>query len=550
MRLETPFANLEALVIDDMSTQQTTLRSQLHMLGIEHVDAASSAEDALRQIRNKRYQLVLCDYNLGNKTDGQQLFEYLREHKLLALDCLYFMVTAESHYSAVATASEQVPDAYLLKPITAGDIEERLKTQLEKRHALLPITKALGKEDLMAAVAACDTLLARKDRWFMHALQHKAQLQLQLGMIDEARALYQQALQLRPGLTWAQVGLLRAHKAGGAFEACRSLAQEILATREGEKNLAAFDLLAQSLEALGQAPAALEVLKQAAQAVPSARRQRALAEGAYRQGDLTAAKQAYAKALKGSQGSMTGTVQDALALAQTQVELGEAKEALALLSETHARGTRGPAFDQVALAIKAQALAAAGEPERAAQAARQALDDAVKGPSEFAQLALARAAMGTGQTEVGLNLLRQLLCADHENTRMKQLVERAMVDLGLGDQAQDLIESATQGLKTRLFEAKRLLRGGKLEEALEAIEAELRDYPENSTVLLECAQMKCMWLRRNKCLDEARLAEVRDYLSRLEKLLPGHERVAQMRRYLRETLAMLAREGFSISNEP
>ncbi|MFO1250077.1 MAG: response regulator [Inhella sp.] len=552
MRIDNPYAGIEALVVDDMATQQTTLRSQLHMVGIEHVDAAGSAEDALRQIRNKRYQLILCDYNLNHKTDGQQLFEYLRDNKILAPDCLFFMVTAESHYSAVASASEQVPDAYLLKPITAGDIEERLKAQLEKRQALLPITKAIAKEDLNAALAATDELLARKDRWFMQALQYKGQLQLQLGMVDEAKLAYQQALQLRPGLLWAQIGLMRAYKAGGAFEACRNLAQEVLASRDGAKCLAAFDLLAEALEGQGDTAGALEAMKQAAQAVPSTRRQRLMADTAYRSGDLGAAKQAYAKAYRGSQGSMMGQPQDALALAQTLVEQGETQEALTLLTEAHARGTRGAAFDQVALAIKAQALAAAGETERAQAAARQALEMQAGAGSkgDFASLALARAALATGQNERALALMRQALCADHENRRMQQLVTRALQDHGQGEQAEALIASATQSLKTRLFEAKRLLRSGKLDEALEAIEEELREYPENTTVLLECTQMNCMWLRLNKSLDPVRLDRVRDYLERLEALLPGHERVAQMRRYLRETLATLQRDGnFSISKD-
>lgn len=552
MRLDNPYASIEALVVDDMATQQTTLRSQLHMVGIEHVDAAGSAEDALRQIRAKRYQLILCDYNLNHKTDGQQLFEYLRDNKILAPDCLFFMVTAESHYSAVASASEQVPDAYLLKPITAGDIEERLKAQLEKRQALLPITKAIAKEELNTALGAAEELLARKDRWFMQALQFKGQLQLQLGMVDEARASYQQALQLRPGLLWAQIGLMRAHKAAGAFEACRNLAQEVLASREGAKCLAAYDLSAEALEGQGDHAGALEAMKQAAQAVPSTRRLRLLAENAYRSGDLGTAKQAYAKAYKGSQGSMMGQPQDALALAQSMVELGESQEALTLLTEAHARGTRGAAFDQVALAIKAQALAAAGQGARAQAVAQQALEmpTGAGRKGDFATLTLARAALATGLAERGLELMRQALCADHENKRMQQLVTRALQDHGRGEQIEELIASATQGLKTRLFEAKRLLRSGKLDEALEAIEEELRDYPENTTVLLECAQMNCMWLRLNKSLDPRRLDRVRDYLARLETLLPGHERVAQMRRYLRETLATLRRDGsFSISRE-
>ena len=122
----------------------------------------------------------------------------------------------------------------------------------------------------------------------------------------------------------------------------------------------------------------LDVARRAAELVPSARRQRLLGEAAYRNGDLATAKQAFAKAWKASQGALTAQPQDALALAQTQVELGETQEALALLKDAGARGTRGAGFDQVALAIKAQALAAEGEPERARAAASEALAGVAK----------------------------------------------------------------------------------------------------------------------------------------------------------------------------
>ena len=211
MATESQFSRLDALVIDDMSTQQTTLRGQLGMLGIGKIDAASSADDALRLIKTKNYGLILCDYNLNSKTDGQQLFEYLREHQLLRADCLFFMITAESNYNSVAAASEHMPDAYLLKPVTAGDIEDRLRSQLEKRQALLEINKQLSKNDLAAAMAACDALLAKRDRWIMQALQLKGQIALDLGLADEARRVYQTALGLRANLLWAQIGMATCH---------------------------------------------------------------------------------------------------------------------------------------------------------------------------------------------------------------------------------------------------------------------------------------------------------------------------------------------------
>ena len=189
-----------------------------------------------------------------------------------------------------------------------------------------------------------------------------------------------------------------------------------------------------------------------------------------------------------------------------------------------------------------------GEPEKALREASLALNHNPTGKADFATVSLARAALVTGQVEAGLKLISQAVSADHENSRIQQLVCKALTDTGHSEQIELVVQAASKGLKTRLHEAKLLLRGGRLDEALQAIEAELAEYPENTTVLLECAQMNCMALRLNKRLDDGRLSQVRDYLARLEKLLPANDRVAQMRRYLRETLAALqGNASFSMS---
>jgi len=177
----TPYSSLSALIIDDMAVQQSTLRGHLALLGISKVEAVSTPDDALRNLRSKKYNLVLCDYNLNAKTDGQQLFEYARDNQMLPPDTLFFMITAESSYASVAAATEQHPDAYLLKPITASDIEERLKAMLDKRDALLVINTKITKDDLAGALAACDALLAQKSRWTMSVLQNQGQPAAEAG---------------------------------------------------------------------------------------------------------------------------------------------------------------------------------------------------------------------------------------------------------------------------------------------------------------------------------------------------------------------------------
>jgi CheY-like chemotaxis protein len=328
MAIQTAYSNILALVVDDMSTQQTTLRGQLQMLHIGRVDQATTAEDAIRQIKAKPYGLVLCDFNLNQKTDGQQLLEHLRDNELLAPDCLFFMVTAENSYKSVASASEHKPDAYLLKPITAGDVEERLKALLEKRSAMLPITSRLARKDLAGALAACDVLLAKKDRWTVQALQIKGQTLLQMGRHEDAREVYAQVLAVRSGLVWAQIGMARALKAGGKVEEARFLAQSVLDSKDGGLSLEAYDLLADCLEAQGDPQAALWLLKDSAVVMPSARRQRIVGEAAYRHGELDTARDSYARLAKATRGAVTALPQDTLAHAQVLVDTGEPLEAV------------------------------------------------------------------------------------------------------------------------------------------------------------------------------------------------------------------------------
>jgi tetratricopeptide (TPR) repeat protein len=536
---QTPYFTLHALIIDDMATQQTTLRGQLTMLGIGKVDLASNAEDALRQIKARPYGLVLCDYNLNQKTDGQQFFEFVRDKGLLPADCMFFMITAESGYASVASATEHRPDAYLLKPITATDIEERLKMLMDRRQALHAIHEKLGRNDESGALQECDKALARKDRWTMQVLQLKGQVLLQLGRHEDAKTVYRDALERRPQLVWAQLGLAKAHKAAGQFEEAKHLAYEIIHSQDGEKNVAAYDVVAEALEAQGESEAALWALRDAATVIPSTRRQRLVGESAYRNGDLDTALECFQKVTKATKASVIAQGQDTLWLAQSLVDKGDPAAALAALDEGGQRQRNDPAFDNVATAIRAQAQVKAGNTDAAEKLLQRARETLRKPKADFATIALAKAELMTGHEDQGLKLMERAMSADHENIRVKQMISNALRDTGHEDKIDKLIEAAAAGLQRRVTDAKKLLRDSHIDDALAAIEAALREYPENTGVLFQAAQMNCLSLRLKKELNSVVMERVRLYLSRLEKLMPANDRVTQMQRYYRDTVQAL-----------
>ena len=127
------------LLIDDMPEMRSTMRIQLADAGLEKCDAARNVKEAVERLTENRYDLIVCDYNLGQGADGQQLLELVRRRQLLPLSTAFLMVTGESGYEQVSTAAEYAPDDYLIKPFTSGMLGTRLERILEKKDALKPV---------------------------------------------------------------------------------------------------------------------------------------------------------------------------------------------------------------------------------------------------------------------------------------------------------------------------------------------------------------------------------------------------------------------------
>jgi len=251
------------------------------------------------------------------------------------------------------------------------------------------------------------------------------------------------------------------------------------------------------------------------------------------------AKASLTKATKANRGSVVDNPQDTLLLAQTLVDLGQPGEAMNLIRDGNKSYRTHPTFNQVSLAIKAQAEIAAGESDKAQATLELARAGLSKGKADFATIALAKAEIVCGHEDAGMALLKDAISSDHENLRIKQMISRTLSDTGHEDQLDAVIESATAGLQGKVTDARKLLRDSRIDEAVKLIEAAAHEYPENTGVLLQACQINGMALRLKKQADAERVEKIQDYLGQLERLMPGQDRVVMMRRYFRETLGML-----------
>ncbi|MGY8805735.1 MAG: response regulator, partial [bacterium] len=61
------------LIIEDSVDARGMLRGMLKDLSAVHIDLSTNSQDAIEQMSSHPYDVVLCDYNLGNGKDGQQI---------------------------------------------------------------------------------------------------------------------------------------------------------------------------------------------------------------------------------------------------------------------------------------------------------------------------------------------------------------------------------------------------------------------------------------------------------------------------------------------
>jgi len=325
------FSRLKVLLIDDMATMRTTLRQQLQQIDVNTVDQASSANEALRLLKKGRYDLILCDYYLGNNTDGQQFLELIKESGLLPASTIFFMVTAESSYNFVATAGESLPDDYLIKPFTATNLRARLERLFDRKSELAAVNARLAARDLAGVISECDKLIEQRSKVAVDALRAKGQALLDLGRYDDAKRIYAQVLQMRSALPWAQLGVARALKGAGNLSEAKEQADLLIA--ENPQFVAAYDLLVSILEEQGNDAEALQAIKKSEEVVPSVRRARMVGEACYRNGDLAAAESAFSKVVERTKFSLTSSDGDHCALAQVFVDRNEPAKALKVLND-------------------------------------------------------------------------------------------------------------------------------------------------------------------------------------------------------------------------
>jgi len=260
------WAGKSYLVVDDFIGVRQLLRESLRNLGAKNIDQASSGGEAMALLVRTRYDVVLCDYNLGEGKNGQQVLEEARVRNLLMPSSVWLMVSAEKSVESVMGAAEHQPDAYLIKPITEGVLLTRLNRVWHKKQVFKNIDQAYAEKDFLRAARICDEQIVLHKVHEIDLLRMKAHLMLKSGEPGKAREAYERVLQERE-YQWARTGLAKIRLANGEYEQARQMFQGVIS--ENRYYMDAYDQLAAAYTALGQPEEACNILERASKMSPN-----------------------------------------------------------------------------------------------------------------------------------------------------------------------------------------------------------------------------------------------------------------------------------------
>jgi two-component system chemotaxis response regulator CheY len=121
---------LKILVVDDFSTMRRIVRNLLKELGYTNVDEAEDGVAALQKLKGSNFQFVVTDWNMPNMTGIELLRAIRADVALKSLPVL--MITAEAKKENIIEAAQSGASGYIVKPFTAGTLEEKLNKIFEK----------------------------------------------------------------------------------------------------------------------------------------------------------------------------------------------------------------------------------------------------------------------------------------------------------------------------------------------------------------------------------------------------------------------------------
>jgi two-component system, chemotaxis family, chemotaxis protein CheY len=140
------FDHLKALVVEDNQHMRILLRSLLNALGITQIFEATNGEDAFALLRDRQPDLIFSDLSMS-PMDGLAFAREVRMSKSSPNPYIpIIMVTGHTERHRIEAARDAGVTEVLAKPITAGNLYQRIGEIVDRPRAFVKAANYFGPD--------------------------------------------------------------------------------------------------------------------------------------------------------------------------------------------------------------------------------------------------------------------------------------------------------------------------------------------------------------------------------------------------------------------
>ncbi|MDX9716964.1 MAG: response regulator [Thauera sp.] len=537
--------NIDVLVVESQASMRAQLRTMLGSIGVETPQFAASATMAIRRLREQHYDLVLCEYNLGEGQDGQHLLEDLRQHEIIPRETLFVMITGERNFERVTSACELAPDDYILKPLTAETLRVRLLRAFAKRDAFLPAWQLARIGDPVGAIEYCRLARDEHPQYLIDFMRLQAELHAGIGQIAEAEALYREILAAR-AIPWASLGLARVLVTKKSWIEAEHILTELIAHHD--RFIEAYELLARLHEESERPDEACTALQRASELSPyRTSRLRHLGELSLQAGNPATAEHSLSEVVQRSKHSEFRDPEDHVRLLQAQLaqqKLDAARETLEDLERNLARQPKGELCSAIG-----NALIHAHLQDR--DQARSAMTGALRNPARLRELSvglrqdLMKACFDQQLGNEGNELLADLMRTAGDDRTLAS-TRATLQARGLEHLSREVEARVQAEVKTLVSNGAEKAHAGDFDGAVSEMMNAARKMPGNPHVLFNAALALLRHIE-NRGWNEAFATQARGLISRAHRLSPANPRLTAITEFMH---ALMKRYGIRPDRAP
>ncbi|MGZ4960073.1 MAG: tetratricopeptide repeat protein [Methylomonas sp.] len=507
------------LIVEDYPAMRKAIRNMLYTLDAETIFEADNGANAINAMTQNRFDVVLCDYDLGAGKNGLQVLEEARYRKLIDRRCVFAIISAEQATGMVLGAMDGKPDEYLTKPFNAQQLYDRLQRNFARKEHLACIEKEIERGHLPEAIKNCDRLLAEGNKK-LHSqlLKLRAELAISSGDFEKARQIYDEVLENRE-LPWARMGLGIIAFQQNHIEQSITIFERLV--RENPMLLEGYDWLSKAYEVSNQLHDAQAVLHQAVDLSPqSILRQKKLAATADRNGNLDVARKAYQATVDLGKNSIYRSSNDFAGLAKVYAKTNATSEALKTLKAMRLEYANSEEAELRAATLETELYKNLGNEELSRQALQKVMhySDRLSGkiPNDL-QLEIVKTCFLNDQHEKAEEILQNLIKANIEDDALLNDVRHMQSSIGMDNHSEVLILKTKQALIAANNKGVALFKQGKCREALDLFEQAMVAMPNNKTITLNMLKILIYELKTGDA-DEEKMQHAKAILKKAKQI--------------------------------